>query len=731
MSGVGDSIFDQVVRLRPDIEWTQTQNRNKTTWIARDPVSMEYFHFQQQDYLMARQLDGCHSLKEIYENQQALEFSREALVSLVLKLENACLIVPKYVGGFSQRLWQIHSRRRNRLLQHLMLPLAVRIKLFDPTLILSAIEPLAQLLFSRLFALFGGTIAIGVWLTVFIRVLESPNSISSSFENMTTIRALGLVAIYVIVKSLHELGHALACKKWGAECHEIGVYFLMFTPCLYCNTTDSWKLSSRVKRALIAAAGIYIELIVATLGGLTWLMTTPESTLHLLGANTMLICSLSTVLVNGNPLLRYDGYYVLSDLWGVPNLADQARECLRACISGWLTNRRLPLGRWDAHPYALAIYGLVALVYRYFVALVVIWGVWLLMDSIGLNLVGASFALLSAINLVIATVIGMGQWIRELMMLRGIRVLRMAFVLVVLAMALKWSVTYELPTWVSGRAVTSQGNVFPVYAEHAGTLAEFSQVGQEVPAGHQLVRIESPKLDFQRIECRGKVAYLEERIQQLKSRLVEDASLAIELSRVIEELSKANEQLAILNQESQSLVSVANQDGVLMVADYVPTQTITEQINKGNTKPILSNSNLGCHVERGTLLGWFGKPGTLELTAVVTERDAELLVPGMKVVCRWDCQSATRYDGVISRISPDPVSEVPDALVGDESIPFRMGENGRPQPTEPHYEIKIALHRSPVFLSYQSLASVHFETAPRTLFQSLRRLFDTHVRTTL
>ena len=185
-----------------------------------------------------------------------------------------------------------------------------------------------------------------------MRILHNPDSLAAPLSRFTLDRVWGWAVLYLIVKSLHELGHALACKKWNAECHEIGVLLIAFMPCLYCDTSDSWRLS-RHRRAAIAGAGIYIEIGLAVIAGAVWLIVKPDSTMSLWAAGCMVLCSLSTVLVNGNPLLRYDGYYALSDLWGVPNLHEQSREALAAMATSCLTGEQIPKFRWMPHRFRL------------------------------------------------------------------------------------------------------------------------------------------------------------------------------------------------------------------------------------------------------------------------------------------------------------------------------------------------------------------------------------------
>ena len=111
-------------------------------------------------------------------------------------------------------------------------------------------------------------------------------------------------------KVLHEFGHGLSCKHFGGECHELGVMLLVLTPCLYCNVSDSWMLPNKWHRAFIGAAGMYVEICIASIATFLWWFSAP-GLLNNICLSTMFVCSVSTVVFNGNPLLRYDGYYIL------------------------------------------------------------------------------------------------------------------------------------------------------------------------------------------------------------------------------------------------------------------------------------------------------------------------------------------------------------------------------------------------------------------------------------
>ncbi len=721
--------LSRVVRLRPDIEWSPFSTEANATWVARDPLALQYFEFSPCERSIAQHCDGTHSLADILDLHRQAGITAEWLVHFAHRLDNSGLTVPRQVGTHSRRLWTAEqSHSRTNLLQLIASPLATRIKLFDPTWLLGRLSPVATMIFHPLFVSVWAFMVAIVASLVALRWLDSPIAISETFRDITADRALAMFIAFVCVKSLHELGHALACKKWKAECHEIGVLFLVFTPCLYCDTTDSWKLPSPWRRACIAAAGIYVELTIAALAGCLWLNTLPGSWLHLLAGNVMLICSLSTVLVNANPLLRYDGYYVLSDLWRVPNLHDQSREAARSLAAAWLTGQTLPANRWDANPRHLALYALVAWIYRHLVVVMIAWVVWRLFVSVGLPLLGVALVLFMLVTTLAASSFAVWHWLGELRRTGTMRRLRLSLMMGIALGGLGLFFYQPWPTFATSRVVASLAQLTPIYAEQAGVLTEFGPIGTIVASGGLIARIASPELEFELIDVRGSVAYLEQRVQQLKARLVDDELAASELATQLEQLAKERERLRLLEDQYAALVSYAPHAGVVIPGDRRAAQTMTEPTGLQRDKPLLTSEYQGSGVERGTLLAWIGQPNQFEVTAYVVEHDAEILSPGMTGRCRWDCQLGKIYRGTIIAISPEPMLEIPDSLMGDASMVVRVSPGGIPLPQLPHYEVRVAIDQLPPELSHHSVGTVHFETAPRTWFESCKRIIDQQVR---
>jgi hypothetical protein len=194
-------------------------------------------------------------------------------------------------------------------------------------------------------------------------------------------------------KVCHEFGHGLACRRFGGECHEIGVMFLVFTPCLYCNVSDSWRMPNKWHRAVIGAAGMYVELILAIFATFIWWFAEPGIVRDIC-LQVMLIASVSTVLFNGNPLLRFDGYYILSDLLEIPNLHQRSAKALSSLLGRyWMglppsPDPLLPQNRM----WAFAAFTVLAFIYRIFIMVSIFMFLNSWLKPYGLEAVGQAVA---------------------------------------------------------------------------------------------------------------------------------------------------------------------------------------------------------------------------------------------------------------------------------------------------------------------------------------------------
>ena len=215
-------------------------------------------------------------------------------------------------------------------------------------------------------------------------------------------------------KVLHEFGHGLACKRFGGECHEMGVMLLVLTPCLYCNVSDAWMVPSKWRRAAIGAAGMYFELVLAAVCTFLWWLSEPGLLNHLC-LNVMFVSSVSTLLFNANPLMRFDGYYILADLLEIPSLRQKSAAVIQRKLGAWLLGLRerpdpfLPARR----RWMFAVYCMVSSIYMWLVTLSIFWFFYRVLEPYGLKIVGQVLGLAMIVSLIVSPLVRLTRFVLQ------------------------------------------------------------------------------------------------------------------------------------------------------------------------------------------------------------------------------------------------------------------------------------------------------------------------------
>jgi putative peptide zinc metalloprotease protein len=313
----------------------------------------------------------------------------------------------------------------------------------------------------------------------------------------------------IVVKVMHELGHAFACRAVGRECNEMGVLFLAFMPCLYCNVSDVWMEPDRRKRMLVSAAGIYVEMLIAA-ACVPLCLFSVDGNLKLFWFTLMTICSVNTLLINGNPLLRYDGYYLLSDAAGVANLYSEAQRALGDRFAGLYrkTNRWQPIS-W------LELYAAAAFVYRYFIVGVIVFTIY--MFFVRMELPGFGLLLAMAIGAVTLAPTAYGSTMR-LIRLREDRQFRKgracwSLVILLLLLAGAMMIPIQTSTFAEGEVAFSGNRI--VFAPVSGQISWQVQSGEMVSAGDVIGRVQSRDLQLKLAEQKLRVTAAAQTLKHL------------------------------------------------------------------------------------------------------------------------------------------------------------------------------------------------------------------------
>ena len=314
-------------RLRQHVTVRMHRYRRQVWYVIGDGMRNRVHRVSPAAYVLVASMDGTRSLDSLWA-EAAISLAEQAptqdqVIQLLGQLHSNDLIagdVPPDARELFQRQGQLN---RSKILQWVLNPLALRIPVVDPNAFLTMTLPFVRPMISR----FGAFL----WLVTVLPALllaarywpELTGNIGDRVlppENL-----LLIAAIYPVIKLLHELGHGYTTRAHGGEVHELGVMLLVLLPMPYVEVSASAGFRGKWTRCLVGAAGILVEIFIAAIAMYVWLLVEPGF-VRAVAFNVMLTASVSSLLFNGNPLLRYDGYYVLADAIEVPNLAQRGRQ---------------------------------------------------------------------------------------------------------------------------------------------------------------------------------------------------------------------------------------------------------------------------------------------------------------------------------------------------------------------------------------------------------------------
>jgi len=355
-------------RLRATVQIFRQHFRGRMWHVIQDPSSNQFFRLNEAAYRFVGLMDGRRTIAEVWKacNEELGDAAptQGEVIQLLGQLYASNLIhaeMPPDAEGLFNRYQKRVSREVKGYLTNLLF---IRVPLFDPDHILDDLLPAVKWVFSWI-----GLLVWAVLISVAgYLVIGRASELAAPAANILDPSNLPLLFVsFWIVKVLHEFGHGFACKKFGrdaglgGEVHTMGIMFLVFTPLPYVDASSAWAFRSRYHRIIVGLGGMIIELGVASVAAVVWARTGP-GTLHAIAYNVMFIASVSTLIFNANPLLRYDGYYVLSDLLEIPNLSNRSKEYLTYLVKryAWGVKRARNPAHTAGERFWFVTYGIAA-----------------------------------------------------------------------------------------------------------------------------------------------------------------------------------------------------------------------------------------------------------------------------------------------------------------------------------------------------------------------------------
>lgn len=650
------------VGLRDDLEVTRHLFRGEPSYVIRDPITFQTQRLEPVDYQIFVAIDASKPLAEIFqglvERGQVGPDQEEDFYQFIMALhQRGFLHLPI---ADSKILFRRHqTRQRARRNEKLLGFLFLRIPLWCPDAFLEKTIRLARPLFSR-------TVLV-LWLILMLAAgyvaLRNRADLRQPLEGLLVARNLVLMWITLVaLKVFHEFGHAYACKHYGGHVPEMGAYLILFTPCAYVDATASWGFTRKRERIIVCLAGMYVESFIAAAAVFVWAMTGPGLP-HSLAYNVIFLAGVVTVLFNINPLMRYDGYYLMSDLTEVPNLRARSTryvlDVLKRVLLGVPIKDRPPGRRLRC---LLFSYGIAATIYRALLLLAI--AAILAMKMFLLGLLLAAFFLGNTLYRSLTRLVQYLLRAEEVAPVRRRAIALGVLLLIVLPAGL---LAIPLPAHVHARGVLATENETVVRAATGGFLIQaHAQRGQLVHPDDLLVELvdDSQYEAIAQAEAAGRAAEIRR-----------DAYQIDEPDRALQEQERLSAHLAALAQARERL------------AELSPRAPI-----HGRVVTCFEDRDIGTFVEAGTPVARIAS-GQWQVRAILTEPDllAALPASGDPVEFRTVGDAARTIQGKVLRVDPGgsravELSPLTQLGGGDVAVNPITGEA-----TEPYFELVVDL----------------------------------------
>jgi len=691
-------------RLRGHVRIHRHAYRGEVWYVMEDRIAGKYHRFNPASHRVISLMDGKRDMAAVWGRLTGLLAddtpAQEEVIRLLGQLHGADLIQCDVDPDVAELFERGSKERRRKFMGRFMNPISLRFPLWDPDRILVwMLRWLGPLI---------GRWGLLLWLAVvlpalFLAPLYWPDLTRNFNEQLLAMDNLLIMAlVFPVVKAVHELGHGLATRARGGEVHEMGVMLLVFFPIPYVEASSSSAFIKKTDRMLVGAAGMLSELFIAALAFYLWVLLEP-GLLRSLTYNAIVLASVTTVLFNANPLLRYDGYYVFADWLEIPNLGSRANKYWQHLAEKHLfgvTQSEPPPAtagerRWfiGYAPLAFAyrmfvLFGISIFIAQQYFFVGVLLAVWGLIASLGVPIYKGIAEIATGPQYAAHTV-------RVRSVFSGIVV---GLLVLLFVLPLPRHTEAEGVVWLPEQAILRAGA--------SGFISEVrAQAGQEVRPGDVIALSQDPALVSSIAAQRG-------RLDEARARL--DAAWGVrpaQAGQLAEDLRREQAGVDRLLDEATQLTLRAQAAGTLLIEqpDDLP----------------------GRFVKKGDVVGYVIGSHDPLVRAVVHQAQVDLVrLATQEVQIRLPQDMARVYTARLVREVPKAGRALPSPALGQSGggqIPMDPTDSGGTKTLESLFEFELALPADVPAGYLGSRVYVRFahpaEPIGNRLWQGLRRLF--------
>ncbi|MHB0955703.1 MAG: hemolysin D [Pirellulaceae bacterium] len=754
MATLADSLVSSAsrslaLRMRPDLTARRQRYHGQSYWVVKEPIGLNYFRFHEEEYAILCMLDGRSSLESIKERFEQ-EFMPQKITfhdlqQFVGMLHRSGLVVADAIGQGHQLRKRRDEKKRRELLGKLTNVFAFRWRGIDPEWILNKLYPYTGWFFARATVCFHVLLAcaalllITVQFDVFRSRLPSFHQFFGNWENWLV---MGIVMAGA--KVLHEFGHGLSCKHFGGECHEMGFMLLVFTPALYCNVSDSWMLPSKWHRAAIGAAGMYVEMVLASVATFIWWFTDRATLLNQVCLSLMFICSVSTLLFNGNPLLRFDGYYILMDLIEIPNLRQKSTEVLKRFVVQLCLGIEQPENPFlpQRNRFLFGLYTVAAVIYRWIVVFSILLFLNKVLEPYGLKVIGRLVGAIGLFGLIVQPLWQLAKFFYMPGRMHKVKRYRVIASLTVVAALVAVFLFVPLPFHLTCSFNVKPRDAATVYAAVEGRLDEVCvEPGQHVKKGDVLARMRNVELELNVAKLTGDLREVDAKLKVLAKEQRNDETAGMSINQLKEQRQALVQVIDERQRELAHLTVTAPIAGTILPVVDKPDREPPDAQLPSWSGGVLSLRNRGAFLSASDRLCQIGDPQQLVAEVIVDQSDVEFVraatlererdnKPRVPVTLMLDSLPGRTFDSEIEQIALAELKETPlglSTLAGGDVDSVADAETGVPRPLSTSYPAIASLPEvgSELQLGMRGKAKLYTGWQPlgRRLYRFLTRTF--------
>lgn len=716
------------MRARPDLVVERIEYQGQRSFVVKDPVGLKYHRLRPEQYRALQLLDDQRSLEGLRDALRvefpALHLQLADVQSLVSDLHKGGLVYTDRPGQGAAMLGKWRIERRKKIKQTLKSFLYLRLPGWDPETTLIALLPFVRWVFQPWAVTLTWLFVIAAWITLGVNFATFSRELPAFHQFFGWPNVIYMWITLALCKVVHEFGHGLSCKYFGSECHEMGVMLLVFSPCLYCDVTDSWMLRNKWKRIAIGAAGMYVEVVLSAMAIFIWAFAN-DGLVKMLALNVFFVTTITTVIFNANPLMRFDGYYMLSDFLEIPNLRQKADKMLREKF-GWYC-----LGIEPRHdPFMpetgtvwFVTFAIAAWFYRWFIMFSISMFLYTWLKPYDLQSIGATLAVTAIVGAVVAPGVALYK------MLNAPRTdplskTKIGVTLAAVGVAGVAASFIPLPLHVTAPFLIEPADVQNVYVQTPGELkAVHVKPGDHVEPGDVLAVLGNAELEDKLRTFEAERATEAERADAF-AQSDDEARYAIALQRI----EGLDEEIAETQRRLDELTIVAPVSGMIVAP---PEQGTSGGSNGDRSLSTWSGSpldpvNIGAYLDPGTqfvAVAPHEMKGKIEATLLVDQADRNDVFEDQLVELRFEHIPDKIYNSKVSEFEYRHVEFAPPPLSNKYggALATVSESDGRERLSSNAYQARVLLDSDPDLMRPGLRGTARLDAANRSLGQWIWR----------